>query len=271
MCVAVPGKGKTPLRRSNKVAVSMVLSADQMKAQVSESSCEKSCQVTSEQIKADMKAAVESGRRTSSKGIITEAGESIARPGPEPDSRTGRGSGIGGAAARTAMRPVSGCVGRGGPGTPRQVGGCESVMTGNTHRAPTTTDRATGTGRTIECTEGPSGAQTGDICTNEAGVRQSSGPVGVDSLDPRGAAVNHVPGRMEERRFAPAGYPSAAFTNSQQAQATGEEFVPRRPMTRSCTRMSSVSLVPETGNTAGSHPQHTSSVSTNDLFRKDQE
>ncbi|XP_062281142.1 F-box only protein 38 [Scomber scombrus] len=241
------GKGKTPLRRSNNVAVSVALSADQMKAQVSESSCEKSCQVTSEQIKADMKAAVENSRRTSSKGIITESGESTARPGP--DSGTGRGSGTGGAAARTAVRPVTGCVGRVGPGTAtsRQVGGCESVMAGSTtHRAPTTTDRATGTGRTNEYTEGPSGTQAGDSCTREAGVRPSSGPVGVDSVDPRGAAVNHVPRRQEERQSAPAGYASAAFTGSQQGQARGEEFVPRRPMTRSCTRMSSVSLVPET-------------------------
>ncbi|KAM7417024.1 hypothetical protein PAMA_016914 [Pampus argenteus] len=98
------GKGKTPLRRSNNVAVSVAFPADQTKAEMSESSCEKSCQVTSEQIKADMKAAVEKSRRTSSKGIITEAGETTARPGP--DSGMVRGHGITGAAARTAVRPV---------------------------------------------------------------------------------------------------------------------------------------------------------------------
>ncbi|XP_044218864.1 F-box only protein 38 [Thunnus albacares] len=240
------GKGKTPLRRSNNVAVSVAFSADQTKAQVSESSCEKSCQVTSEQIKADMKAAVENSRRTSSKGIITEAGETNARPGP--DSGTVQGTGIAGAAPRTAVRPVTGCVGRVGPGvaTSRQVGGCERVMTGATHRTTTTNDRATGTGRTSDCTEGPSGLQTGDSCTKEAGFRQSSGPVGVNSLDPRGAAVSHASRRQGERQPAPAGYASAAFSGSQQGQTRGEEFVPRRPMTRSCTRMSSVSLVPET-------------------------
>lgn len=249
------------------MAVSVALSADQTKAQVSESSCEKSCQVTSEQIKADMKAAVENSRRTSTKGIITEAGETAARPGP--DSGTVRGTGIAGAAARTAVRPVTGCVGRIGPGaaTSRQVGGCERVMTGTTHRATTTTDRATGTGRTNYCTEGPSGTQTGDSCTRDAGVRQSSGPVGVDSLDPRGATVNHAPRRPGERQPVPAGYASAAFSGSQQSQARGEEFVPRRPMTRSCTRMSFVSLVPETGNTKVTHSEHVSFVSTNHHFR----
>ncbi|KAM7388847.1 hypothetical protein PAMP_022858 [Pampus punctatissimus] len=240
------GKGKTPLRRTNNVAVSVAFSADQTKAQMSESSCEKSCQVTSEQIKADMKAAVEKSRRTSSKGIITEAGETTARPGP--DSGTVRGPGIAGAAARTAVRPVTGCVGGAGPGvaTSRQVGGCERVMTGTTHRATTTTDRATVTGRTNDCTEGPSGTQTGDSCTREPGVRQSSGPVSVDCSDPRGAAVNHAARRQEERQPASAGYAPAAFSGCQQGLARGEEFVPRRPMTRSCTRMSSVSLVPET-------------------------
>ncbi|XP_038555469.1 F-box only protein 38 isoform X2 [Micropterus salmoides] len=244
------GKGKTPLRRSNYVAVSA--SVDHTKAQVLESSCEKSCQVTSEQIKADMKAAAENSRRTSSKGITTEAGETIARP--VADSGTVRGTGSPGATARTGVRPVTGSAGRAGPmvATHRQVGGCGRVVAGTTHRATTTTDRATGTGRTNDCTQGPSGARTGDSCTREAGARQSSGPAGEDSLEPRDAAVNHAPRKpvllagQGERHPGPAGSASAAVSASQQGQARDEDFVPRRPLTRSCTRMSSVSLVPET-------------------------
>ncbi|KAM9356867.1 F-box only protein 38 [Symphorus nematophorus] len=235
------GKGKTPLRRSNNVAVSVASSVDQ-KAQVSESSCEKSCQVTSEQIKADMKAAAENSKRSSSKGITTEAGETSARPGA--DSGTVRGAGSAGssassgAVARTGGKPVSGSVGRAGPGgaTSRQACGCGRVVAGTSHRATTTTDRATGTGRTSDGTDGPSGAQTGEV-----GLRQSSGPAGVHSLDhtnaPRRAALQAGPG---ERQRVPAG------SGPQQGQATDKEFVPRRPLTRSCTRMSSVSLVPET-------------------------
>lgn len=225
----------------------MAVSVDQTKAQVLESSCEKSCQVTSEQIKADMKAAAENSRRTSSKGITTDAGETTARPGA--DSGTVRGPGSAGAAARTGVRPVTGSVGRVAPGssTSRHVSGCEKVVAGTAHRATTTTDRATGTGRTSNGTKGPSGAQTGDSCTQEA--------ASVDSLYPRDAAVNHVPRRpallagQGDRKPAPAGSASAAGSGSQQGQARDEDFVPRRPLTRSCTRMSSVSLVPETGKT----------------------
>uniref|UniRef100_A0A3B5KLL8 Uncharacterized protein n=1 Tax=Xiphophorus couchianus TaxID=32473 RepID=A0A3B5KLL8_9TELE len=61
------GKGKTPLRRCKSVPVS-----DQGKAQVTQSTCEKSCQVTSEQIKADIKAATENCRRSGNKEKTSE-------------------------------------------------------------------------------------------------------------------------------------------------------------------------------------------------------
>lgn len=229
------GKGKTPLRRSNTVALVSVL----------ERSCEKSCQVTSEQIKADMKAAAESTKRPSTKGTPAEAGETSARPGAQ--TGTVRVTGSVGAAARSGVRPVTGSVGRVGPGsTSRQVGGCSRVVVGSSHRAPTTTDRATGTGRTIDSTEG---GQAGD---KEDGLRPSSGPAAVDGVEPRDGAVNHasrraaLPSAQGERLPVPAGSASATGSGSKQAQTRHEDFVPRRPLTRSCTRMSSLSLVPET-------------------------
>ncbi|KAG8003767.1 F-box only protein 38 [Nibea albiflora] len=236
------GKGKTPLRRSNNVAVSAAASADQTKAQMLESSCEKSCQVTSEQIKADMKAAAEHNKRNSSKGITTEVGETTARPGA--DSGTVQGTGSSGTAARTGVKSVSGSVGRVGPvvATSRQVGGCGRVVARTTHRA--ITDRVTGTGRTNNGTEGPSEAQTGAHCTRESGVRPSSGLCNVDSQDPTNAAVNHTPRRptlLAGQGEISADSASVAGSGSQQG------FVPRRPLTRSCTRMSSASLVLETG------------------------
>ncbi|KAA8579279.1 hypothetical protein FQN60_009104 [Etheostoma spectabile] len=236
------GKGKTPLRRNNNVAVPV----DQTKPQVLESSCEKSCQVTSEQIKADMKAAADNSRRTSSKGIATEAMETTARPGA--DSGTARGTGNAGATARTGVRPVTGSVGRVGPGaaTPRQVGGCGRTVVGTNHRATATatTDRATGTGRTNDSTEGPSGAQAGDSCTRETGPRHSSGPACVDSLEPRGAAINHASRRPS--LLTGQGERQPAGSGSQQGQASNEDFIPRRPLTRSYTRMSSEFLISET-------------------------
>uniref|UniRef100_A0A3P8TF78 F-box protein 38 n=1 Tax=Amphiprion percula TaxID=161767 RepID=A0A3P8TF78_AMPPE len=239
------GKGKTPLRRCNNVDVSV--SVDQPKAQVLESSCEKSCQVTSEQIKADMKAAAESSRRTGSKGITTETVEAAARPGP--DSRTIQGTGSTGTASRAGMRPMSASVGRVGPvaATSGHVGGCGRVVVVTTHRATTTTDRPVG--RTNDGTVGPSGAQSRG---RETGTRQSSCHDGVDSRETRGVTVNHtsttpaVQMGQGERQHAPAGPASAVCSGLQQSHGRYEDFVPRRPLTRSCTRTSSVSLLPET-------------------------
>uniref|UniRef100_A0A671VPB3 F-box protein 38 n=1 Tax=Sparus aurata TaxID=8175 RepID=A0A671VPB3_SPAAU len=204
------GKGKTPLRRNNNVAVSVVAPAHQTKAQVLESSCEKSCQVTSEQIKADMKAATENSKRTSSNGIAPEAGATNARP--PADRGTFRGTGSAGVAARS------------GVGT-------------------TTTDRATGTGRTIDGTEAPSGVHAGDSCSRDAGVRQCTSAAGVYSLNPTDASVNHASRRptlltgQGQRQQVPAGS-AAAGSGSQQGQARDKDFVPRRPLTRSCTHLS---------------------------------
>ncbi|XP_023262003.1 F-box only protein 38-like, partial [Seriola lalandi dorsalis] len=236
------GKGKTPLRRSNNVSV------EQTKAQVSDSSCEKSCQVTSEQIKADMKAAGDTSRRTSSKGITTEAGETAGQTA-RADSGTVQGTGSAGAAVRTGVRPVTGSLVRTGPGaaTSRQVGGCGRVVAGTSHRTTTTADRATGTGRTNDGTEGPSGAQAGDSYTGEAGGRLNCSPAGVDGLEPRGAAVNHGPRRPALQSGQGERHPGPATgSGSQHGQARNEDFVPRRPLTRSRTRMSAVSLVPDT-------------------------
>lgn len=172
------GKGKTPLRRGKATLVSVP---------GSEQSCEKSCQVTSEQIKADMKAASECGRRSISKDIATETVE--------------RADG-------TTVRPLS-RVGH--------VGGCGVVV------------------------GGPSlGVQTGTNLTREACLRQTGSHAVVGGVHPRGPAVHHT-----VRRPPP---PAAQHgAPGHRGERSSETFVPRRPMTRSCTRTSSVSFVPETG------------------------
>lgn len=67
-CV-VSGKGKTPLRKKCSVAFK---SPAQQTTPSEESSCEKGCQVTSEQIKADMKAASDPSDRTKGKDCSNE-------------------------------------------------------------------------------------------------------------------------------------------------------------------------------------------------------
>lgn len=229
---------------------SVVASVDQTVVQVVENSCEKSCQVTSEQIKADMKAATENTKRNSCKGITSVAGETTARPGA--NSGTVWGTGTSGGAARTGVKPVTVSVGRVGPGvaTSRQAGRCGSVAAGATHRATTT-------GVAVDSTEGPSEAQSSHACTRESMVSQSSGPAYMDSPDPTGAAGNYAsrPAQLTgqgERQPDSFGSASAAASSSQQDYKV---FVPRRPLTRSCTRLSSVALVPETGKTESTNTE----------------
>ncbi|XP_069543971.1 F-box only protein 38-like, partial [Brachyistius frenatus] len=207
------GKGKAPLRRGSGGSVPVPggsVSAEQVKG--GDSSCEKSCQVSSEQIKADMKAAAESSRRTSSRGVLTETGDGPARPGADSGTVPTAGT-----ASRTEGRPVSGSVGRLGPGLGPSgpVGGGGRVAVGST-------DRATGPGRTNDIT----------------GPRLSSGPVGVDGVNPRAAPRRPAPQAGQRM--------SVSAVASLQGQDGQEDFLPRRPLTRSCTRTSSVSLVPET-------------------------
>uniref|UniRef100_A0A667X4P0 F-box protein 38 n=1 Tax=Myripristis murdjan TaxID=586833 RepID=A0A667X4P0_9TELE len=237
MCVCVQGKGKTPLRRCGNVAVAVTVSMDNTKAQDNKTNCEKSCQVTSEQIKADMKAATES----SSKGISTGAGENSSRQGAETGIRQGTGSaGVGG---RTGMRQRSGSgragVERVGEARVAQGAGYGRVVAGAIHRATTTNGGATGTG--------PEAAGT-----REVGARQRTGTNGgVGSMEPRGAVGDIASRRgillvgQNERQPGPPGSHYAIGSSLQQGRGVEEGFVPRRPLTRSCTRMSSVPLAPE--------------------------
>ncbi|KAM9740856.1 F-box only protein 38 [Menidia menidia] len=185
------GKGKTPLRRSNNPSVPP-------KAPAPPSSCEKGCQVTSEQIKADIKAATESSRRTSGKAAPPEAGEADGgmlsssrprvRPGPGPMSRE--------ASAAAPVPPAGGFT-----------------------RGPQRS--AAGSARANDCT--PPEAQPGHGAPRAP--RQQDG-----HEDPQLAAAR-----------------AASLTGlGSQHNAAGPDFVPRRPMTRSRTRTSSVPLLPET-------------------------
>ncbi|KAG9490648.1 hypothetical protein GDO78_006130 [Eleutherodactylus coqui] len=83
---AVSGKGKTPLRKKCSVAFK---SPAQQTAPSEESSCEKGCQVTSEQIKADMKAASDPSDRTKGKDCSNEVNAAsgvINASDPEPQN-----------------------------------------------------------------------------------------------------------------------------------------------------------------------------------------
>lgn len=231
------GKGKTPLRRSTHSALSVDAAADQPVVPVLESSCDKSCQVTSEQIKADMKAAAENTKRGNSKCVASDAVQNSARTGTNSGAVWGTGSA--GGATRTRAKAVTVPVGRAGPGgatTKQAVGGCGSMVAG-------TTDRQNCGG--IDNTEGATRAQRGTL---ETGGRQSSASTGGASPNSTAATGNCDSRRIallaEQQDRQPATSRSAG---NQHNHETHQDFVPRRPLTRSRTRLSSVPLAPETG------------------------
>lgn len=229
------GKGKTPLRRNN-----MVLS-DQMKPQMSHSSCEKSCQVTSEQIKADIKAATENSRGTNSKPP-PRTGEASAGPGPDCGKVQGTSSTEPGSSTKEKPIAVSTMRVRPPAGSSSRLGGCRRVINGNMPTGPP--DRVAGRIRTDEK---QSKAQNRNSFLNESRDRSSPSPSSVDSQESRCPALGTAgQDRCGERQPGTTG----TFVSGSQ-QNPSHDFVPRRPLTRSCTRMSSAPLIPETGKSFG--------------------
>lgn len=225
------------MRRNNNLPATVPTLGDQAVVPVLERSCEKSCQVTSEQIKADMKAAAEN-KRNCSKEMTAQPGKTTARP--EANIRTVWGTEGAGGAARAVATPVTVSVERVEPGvaTSRQAGRCEGVVAATTHRGTTT-------GMNIDSREDSSKEQTRDTCTREEGVRQSAVSAEVDRLHS---------GRLAQPTDDELGQPASGSAPS--SLQKHKDFVPRRPLTRSCTRLSSVSLVPETGKTQNLQSKH---------------
>lgn len=231
------GKGKTPLRRGNHSAPLVEAAANQPVVPVLECSCEKSCQVTSEQIKADMKAAAENSKRSNSKCITPDAVQTSARTGSSSGAVWGPGSAAG--PTRMRAKPGAGPVGRAGPvgaATKQAAGGCSGMVAG-------TPDRPNCGG--IDNAEGPSRGQRGTL---ETSGRQSSAPTGGASLRPTTATGNYDSGRgpllSEQEDRQPA---TSRPAGNQHNHSAHQDFVPRRPLTRSRTRLSSVPLAPEAG------------------------
>uniref|UniRef100_M4AP74 F-box protein 38 n=1 Tax=Xiphophorus maculatus TaxID=8083 RepID=M4AP74_XIPMA len=229
-------KGKTPLRRCKSVPVS-----DQGKAQVTQSTCEKSCQVTSEQIKADIKAATENCRRSGNKEKTSEIVGGTVRQ--RADSGQVQITGSTGAASSSRTRPITGSLSRVEADTAPSghVDGFGRITNQNTCRP--TTYRSTSCSRT-ECAK--SDMQTEDSFTSEKG--ESAGPVSVGCMT-TGCSSTGTSAQQERhggRQPTNAGIPSVICSQHNEG---GQNFVPRRPLTRSCTHTSLESLEPTSGHT----------------------
>ncbi|XP_052005510.1 F-box only protein 38-like [Xyrauchen texanus] len=194
------GKGKTPLRRRGP--------------QPHELSCEKGCQVTSEQIKADMKAASETA----------ECG------GREGNSGAGPASGYASGSCVCSIRwreDSANQVGQGGAGR----GDEEMIRT----RCTCSRSRSASENRTRSGHNQPEG---GDNCMPEHHSQEQRS--GGDEMEDR---HSNTPSRTQSSSEGHAGHQQGLSTDSSHRTPT-DEF-PRRPVTRASSRLSSVPLVYE--------------------------
>lgn len=234
---AVSGKGKTPLRK--RCSTSHGGQAKQFP--VEESSCEKGCQVTSEQIKADMKAASDMPERSKSKdsyGSCSSAPASTATPSscstasPSPDC---------------AQAAQSHCAGSSpAAGQECRQCGCSPC-------------------RRDGCSERePEGSSVCSRCCSRAQQRRTSGGWDGESPSTSGAcrdgpdfALRTLPdcgAAGEPGHDRTSGSACGAGSQEQSTQPPGwqldcKEEYPRRPLTRARSRLSHVPLVSEPGRT----------------------
>nr|XP_060621028.1 F-box only protein 38 isoform X3 [Anolis sagrei ordinatus] len=231
---AVSGKGKAPLRkRCNASRVKVFLSE--------ESSCEKGCQVTSEQIKADMKAASDgTTERNKNKDCYPGYGGGTGPPGstspnPEGSLRTADGS----AAAPSSVAEDSGkclCRNEGDRERNEEDDNNNSLCSRCSSYVPQTHQ-----GRTNGVSDGE--------CPSTSGSRGMNGPnMGGAEFSLRTLPECGSPGetsneRINERVCGTANVEQGASSHQERhGMAHGEEY-PRRPLTRARSRLSHVPLV----------------------------
>uniref|UniRef100_A0A8C5CWS8 F-box domain-containing protein n=1 Tax=Gadus morhua TaxID=8049 RepID=A0A8C5CWS8_GADMO len=224
------GKGKTPLRRAGSTAApSTVKPPPTVKSPPlpGEGCCEKSCQVTSEQIKADMKAATESGNHGLA-GVAKQGpaagggGDGSTPPRPSADPGTGHG-GTGGRGARPGAAGGRPRGGESGPETGRDADRTNRAQAGAVGRGTTNGPEHEGAG-------GP-GAEQG------AGRSGGAGP----GAQPTGGASRGTTNRPGGQTL----HSESLGGSDQPGDRLEDMFVPRRPLTRSRSRMSLVPLVAE--------------------------
>ncbi|XP_063025148.1 F-box only protein 38 isoform X2 [Melospiza melodia melodia] len=230
---SVSGKGKTPLRK--RCSTSHGGQAKQFP--VEESSCEKGCQVTSEQIKADMKAASDMPERSKSKdsyGSCSSAPASTATPSscsaasPSPDC------------AQAAQRHCAGSSPAAGEEC-RQCGCSPCRREGCSEREPEESSVCS------RCCSRAQRRRTSRGCDGESpstsGACRDGPDFALRTLPDCGAAGE--PGHDRT-----SGSACGASSREQSTQPPGwqldcKEEYPRRPLTRARSRLSHVPLVSE--------------------------
>lgn len=247
LTLTVSGKGKTPLRK--RCSASQVGQTKQFHTE--ESSCEKGCQVTSEQIKADMKAASDMPERNKSKDSYpvcsnatgsTGGSSSCCAVSPSPDSAQTANS----HSADTS--PATGDESRQCACSPCKSEDSSDRETEENYVCSRCTcyKPRDAQQRTRRCCDGECPSTSG-ICRN--GPNSTGSDFALRTLPNRGPL-----GETSNERTSGSACETAAegeSTDSQQRSCEMEykEEYPRRPLTRARSRLSHVPLVSESGMT----------------------
>ncbi|XP_078406848.1 F-box only protein 38 isoform X2 [Cetorhinus maximus] len=252
------GKGKAPLRKKSPVNQSGLLTP----SQVEESSCEKGCQVTSEQIKADMKAASDVPERNRSKDVSSGAGTCSA-PSRTTNSNTvtspqyiesNRTATVDGGCrhcnAAYSSHPGSGihacsC-------TSHTIGDCSDSTEGNSMNSSDHTGCICNTSqvnesRTGECCEAdkPSTSRTSDNCDLNGHCNTDSAVSEFSQRKSSTCAEGQL--HVDNGRTSSDGVRDTENSNHHPMCSKGSqhEGYPRRPVTRASSKYSQVPLITE--------------------------
>ncbi|XP_059589482.1 F-box only protein 38 isoform X3 [Alligator mississippiensis] len=240
---AVSGKGKTPLRK--RCSANQMGQAKQFHAE--ESSCEKGCQVTSEQIKADMKAASDMPERNKSKDSYPVCSNSTGSTGapsscnaasPSLDcARTASShSGTSPAAADESRQCVcSPCKSEGSAERDNEESSMYSRCSCYKHQEPQR--------RTNGCSDGECPSTSG-VCSQN-GTNNTGSDFSLRTLPDCGPAGEASDERTSGSVCGPATVEESTGSQPRSYEMKYKEEYPRRPLTRARSKLSHVPLVSE--------------------------
>uniref|UniRef100_A0A7M4EHM2 F-box protein 38 n=1 Tax=Crocodylus porosus TaxID=8502 RepID=A0A7M4EHM2_CROPO len=241
---AVSGKGKTPLRK--RCSANQMGQAKQFHAE--ESSCEKGCQVTSEQIKADMKAASDMPERNKNKDSYpgcsnstgsTGAPSSCSVASPSVDcarTASSHSAGTSPAAADESRQCVcSPCKSEGSAERDHEESSMYSRCSCYKHQEPQR--------RTNGCSDGECPSTSGACSQN--GTSNTGSDFSLRTLPDCGPPGEASDERTSGSVCGPATVEESTSLQPRSYEMKYKEEYPRRPLTRARSKLSHVPLVSE--------------------------
>ncbi|XP_072487129.1 F-box only protein 38 isoform X2 [Notamacropus eugenii] len=250
----VSGKGKTPLR---KRCISSHQMGQLKSSSIEENSCEKGCQVTSEQIKADMKAASDMPEKKKSKDVYPNCGNSPGSVGNSPSCNAAPQS-------PDFVRTVTGNSGE--PSTPAPDPSQPCVCSPCKTEGPGAVDRENSVSSRCSCSrsQGPQ-SRTSRYSDEERPSTSRAcvvnGPSGIGSefsfrTLPRGGSRSPANDeRTNGNVYGATGDDRRGSSQSENFEMEYNEDYPRRPLTRARSKLSHVPLVSES-EVAKPKPRH---------------